>query len=234
MQLFYGLVQGDSVLLDGEEARHAAKVLRKKPGDTLEVIDGSGTLFTCRITAIDRDKLVAAVVQREADFGHVPYELHLAIAPTKNMDRLEWLLEKATEMGLASITPLVAKNSERVRLREDRLLRILISAAKQSYKGRVPELRPMLKFDDFLVQPFAGQRCIAHCYNTPRKPFTQVVDATKPIQICIGPEGDFTTAEVDAAIKKGFEAVSLGASRLRTETAGLVAVSVLYNLELNQ
>jgi 16S rRNA (uracil1498-N3)-methyltransferase len=230
MQLFYGLVQGDNVLLDGEEARHAAKVLRKKPGDNLDVIDGSGTLFHCKITAIDRDKLVAAVTGCEVDFGKVPYELHLAIAPTKNMDRLEWLLEKATEMGLASVTPLVTKNSERIRLREDRLQRILISAAKQSYKGHVPTLHPLVKFEAFIKQPFAGQRFLAHCYESPRKSFAAVVDATKPVQICIGPEGDFTTLEVETAVKNGFEAVSLGASRLRTETAGLVGVSVLYNL----
>ena len=230
MQLFYGLVQGDNVLLDGEEARHAAKVLRKKPGDSLDVIDGSGTLFHCQITAVDRDKLVAAVTGREVDFGKVPYELHLVIAPTKNMDRLEWLLEKATEMGLASVTPLITKNSERIRLREDRLLRILISAAKQSYKGHVPTLQPLVKFEEFIKQPFIGQRFLAHCYDSPRKPFTAVVDATKPVQICIGPEGDFTTSEVEAAAKSGYTSVSLGASRLRTETAGLVAVSVLYNL----
>lgn len=230
MQLFYGLIQGENVLLDGEEARHAAKVLRKKPGDDLKVIDGSGTLFSCRITAIDRDKLVAAIVNREADFGKVPYALHLAIAPTKNIDRLEWMLEKATEMGLTSVTPLITKNSERIRLREDRLMRILISAAKQSYKGHVPELRPILKFDDFVKQSFVGLRYIAHCYDTPRKPFVKVVNAAKPVQICIGPEGDFTVAEVEAATKAGFAAVSLGASRLRTETAGLVAVSVFYNL----
>ncbi len=229
MQLFYGAINAGAALLDGDEARHATKVLRKQIGDTIHVLDGNGSLFTCEITEISKQQLLAQIVNEQPNFGSVPYDLHLAIAPTKNIDRMEWLLEKATEMGISAIHPFISTNSERRRIREDRLERILRSAAKQSLKGKLPHLYPLTSLELLLDQPFEGQKFIAHCHNSERKSFSKAIDIKQAIMILIGPEGDFTLEEVELAENKNFEPVSLGASRLRTETAGLAAVSAVYH-----
>ena len=229
MQLFWGQVSGEAVILQGDDARHCSKVLRKNAGDEIEVIDGSGTLFHCSIVSIAKNEVYARVVSRSESFGAVPYHLHLAVAPTKNVDRFEWLLEKATEMGVTSITPILTANAERTRLREDRLQRILVAAAKQSYKGKLPELNPLIRFSDFLQVKHSGLNLIAHCNDTERKPLAAALETGKPITVCIGPEGDFSPEEVEAATAVGLQPVSLGNSRLRTETAGLVAVAAVYN-----
>ena len=229
MQLFFAKIQNGFAWLADDEARHATRVLRKQVGDEIMVLDGNGSLFTCVITEANKKGVIAQVRKEQRDFGKVPYELHLAIAPTKNIDRIEWLLEKATEMGVTSIQPFISTNSERKRIREDRLQRILISAAKQSLKGFVPKLNPLCTFSQLLSSSTIKQKYIAHCYNQEKREFARAMDVNEPIEILIGPEGDFTTSEVEEAIEAGYKPVALGDSRLRTETAGLVAVSAVYN-----
>ncbi len=229
MQLFWGDGNGSQMILQGDEARHCTKVLRKQIGDTIEVINGSGNLFKCAIVGITKREVLAQVTAQVPHFGQLPYTLHLAVAPTKNTDRFEWLLEKATEMGITSITPLLTAHVERTRLREERLQRILIAAAKQSYKGTIPELRPATTFKSFVEAANSDQKFIAHCYDLPRKALSTALIQHKSLTICIGPEGDFSPDEVDLATAKGFAPVHLGDSRLRTETAGIVAVAAVYS-----
>ena len=229
MQLFWGSIFGDTAILQGDEARHCSRVLRKQPGDEIEVIDGGGTLFHCQITGVAKNDVHAQILTRTPGFGDLGYELHLAVAPTKNIDRFEWLLEKATEMGITTITPLLTNHAERTRVREDRLERILVAAAKQSYKGKLPLLKPITKFQDFLTLKHTGVCCIAHCYETPRTPLIKALKPNNPVTICIGPEGDFSPEEVETAAKANFIPVSIGNARLRTETAGMVAVAAVYN-----
>lgn len=229
MQLFLGEIANGFAILEGDEARHASKVLRKKPGDFIEVIDGFGPLYNCKIVELQRDKLLAEVVKTTPNFGYVPYQLHVAIAPTKNIDRLEWFLEKATEMGVSSIFPIVSKNSERTVIKPERLEKVLLSAAKQSLKGVVPLLHPLQKMKDFVKQDFIGNKYIAHCAEGEKVNFLAEVNPAKPTLICIGPEGDFTKDEIELATQAGFVPVALGNARLRTETAGLVAVAAMYS-----
>lgn len=228
MQIFLGAVTGNNALVEEEEAKHAIKVLRKKQGDVIAVIDGLGTLYHCTITEIFKQHLYARVNQTLPHFGAVPYNLHMAIAPTKNIDRLEWFAEKATEMGISAIYPIITQHSERTKLKPERLEKILLSATKQSLKAAVPKLHPLQKFTDFINLPFDGQKYIAHCYDLPRQNFFEIVRTNVPTLVCIGPEGDFSEAEVALAEAKNFIPVRLGESRLRTETAALAAVAGLY------
>lgn len=229
MQIFFGQIQDGLARLNDEESRHASRVLRKQVGDQIKVIDGKGSLYSCIITEIGKTEVLAQVGLEQAEFGHVPYELHIGIAPTKNIDRMEWLLEKATEMGVTSIRPFVSAHSERRHMREDRLQRILLSAAKQSMKGKIPHLHPIRSFSEVVHENFDGDRFLAHCKDSVRQEFARVVNPTRPIEILIGPEGDFDFQEIREAVGAGFEPVSLGDSRLRTETAGIVAVATVYN-----
>ncbi len=229
MQLFLGEIANGFAILEDDEARHATKVLRKKPGDFIEVIDGFGSLYYCKIVEVPRDKLLAEVVKTTPNFGAVPYQLHVAIAPTKNIDRLEWFLEKATEMGVSSIFPIVAANSERTIIKPDRLQKVLVSATKQSLKGVVPLLHPLQKIKDFVKQDFSGAKYVAHCADSEKVNFLAEANPAQPTLICIGPEGDFNKDEIALAIAAGFVPASLGNARLRTETAGLVAVAAMYS-----
>lgn len=228
MQLFFGKISDNIALLFPDEALHASKVLRKNVGDAIQVLDGSGSLFHCQIIEIRRDKLAAKVLSIDENFGTVSYDLSIAIAPTKNIDRLEWFLEKATEMGVSAIYPIVTANSERSVIKPERLEKVLVAATKQSLKGRVPELHPLQKFKDFVKLDFAGERYVAHCADGEKVNFLSLANPQKPTLVCIGPEGDFNQTEIELAAKNGFHAISLGDSRLRTETAGIVAVAAMY------
>ena len=229
MQLFIGDIVNGLVVLNADETRHASKVLRKHLGDTIEVINGKGSLYVSRIIGITKSKLEAEIISQKDDFGAFPYELHVAIAPTKNIDRFEWFLEKATELGITSINPIITQNSERTVIKPERLNRVLVSATKQSLKGRVPELKPLIKFKEFVKQEFAGDRFIAHCEDQSKVEFANAINPSKPIMVCIGPEGDFSPTEIDEALKNNFKSVAFGPSRLRTETAGVYAVSTVYS-----
>ena len=233
MQLFLADIKDDTAYLHADEVRHATKVLRKQPGDEISVIDGLGNLFHCRIESITKSSVQVAIQSKIDQFGALPYELHVAIAPTKNIDRFEWFLEKATEMGISSIFPIITAHSERKVIKPERLQKILISATKQSLKGRIPVLHPLMRWTNFLAQPFSGNRFIAHCAEGEKRELNQAIDPQKATLICIGPEGDFDLDEVRRAEEVGFLPVQLGPSRLRTETAGVVAVTTMYNAALN-
>ena len=226
MQLFYLENPKDEIILSAEESKHATKVLRKKEGDTLNFTDGKGGFYKAEITIADSRKCRLKVVSTEQKEKQHNYHLHIAIAPTKNMDRFEWFLEKATEIGIDEITPIICNRSERKVIKTERCNRILLSAMKQSLKYHLPKLNEAISFNDFIKQDFNGTKYIAHCEDGEKKEL-KTIDKTEKHLILIGPEGDFSQKEIDLAYKNQFKAVSLGTSRLRTETAGIVAVHTI-------
>lgn len=211
-----------------EEARHAVSVLRLKAGDEIFLMDGMGTFYQANVTLAATKHcmydIVKVLPQQKTWKGHV----HLAIAPTKMMDRMEWMIEKMTEVGFDEITFLDCRFSERKQLRIDRLEKIVIAAMKQSRKAWKPVVHPIMSFQDFVNQQREGGLYIAHCYTEiVRKDFLneiQQANDQQDITILVGPEGDFSIDEVHQALEKGFSSVSLGQNRLRTETAGLVSI----------
>ena len=217
--------------LPAEEAMHAMRVLRLKAGDEIFLMDGVGNYYRAQITIAATHHCYYEILE------HLPQEpewkghLHLAIAPTKMMDRMEWLVEKATEIGVDEISFLNCKFSERKLLKLPRLEKIVISAVKQSHKAWNPVLHEMVSFKDFIRQPREGRKFIAHCYD--QIPRTYLFDelrkssAPEELTIMIGPEGDFSIDEVKDAVEAGYQSVHLGTSRLRTETAGLSAVMMM-------
>ena len=232
MQLFYckEITLGGYATLDAEESRHAVRVLRLREGDPLHVTDGQGHLYECRVVEAN-DK--ACTVETQGAASQMPEEtqhaacLHLAVAPTKNPSRMEWLVEKAVEVGVDEITLLDCDHSERSFLKTDRLERIALSAMKQSLHLTLPRIHPAVKLREWL-RAFAGGtpalQFIAHCEaDQPRTPLATVLETGRDAVVLIGPEGDFSQEEIDLALACGFRPVSLGPSRLRTETAALYA-----------
>lgn len=218
--------------LPEEEAQHCTRVLRLSTGDEITLTDGKGCFYQAEITAASNKRCVVSI--RETVFQEPlwPCHLHIAMAPTKNMDRNEWFAEKATEIGFDELTFLNCRYSERKVIKNERIEKILISAIKQSLKARLPKLNGMMDFDKFIAQDFEGQKFIAHCYEGEKPLLKNVLKAGEDALVLIGPEGDFSEEEVKKAIERGFVPISLGKSRLRTETAALVACHTL-NL-LNQ
>jgi len=214
-----------------EEAMHATRVLRLKAGDEIFLMDGVGNYYRAQVTIAATHHCYYEILE------HLPQEpewkghLHLAIAPTKMMDRMEWLVEKATEIGVDEISFLNCKFSERKLLKLPRLEKIVISAVKQSHKAWKPVLHEMVSFKDFIRQSHEGRKFIAHCYD--QIPRTYLFDelrkssAPEELTVMIGPEGDFSIDEVKDAVEAGYQSVHLGTSRLRTETAGLSAVMMM-------
>lgn len=215
-------------ILPEEESKHACRVLRLSNGDLLEIINGRGDLFTAKITDAQAKHCVVHienVLHEEPE----PFLIHLAIAPTKNMDRLEWFVEKATEIGVHAITPVFGENSERRQLKPERLEKIIVAATKQSLRLHAPVFHPAQKVTDFLKSN-PGQY-IAHCEsNQPRIELHTLQPKSKEFTLLIGPEGDFSANEISIAQQNDYTAVSLGNTRLRTETAGVYAVTVLKTL----
>lgn len=243
MELFYSRNIANGVCqLDLEESRHCAKVLRHAEGDVINVIDGEGSLFQCKIEQIKKEVL-CSVVSEQKNFGAHPYNLTMAVCPTKNIDRYEWFLEKATEMGIDTIVPIIGEHSERKVIKPERLEKILVSAAKQSLKGAVPVLQEQISVKDFIKkQQFSSNtiKLIAYCTNADKVSLKQILDEAAAnknatpeevadIVILIGPEGDFSPAEVDLALSNGFTPLTLGQSRLRTETAAVFACACVYS-----
>ena len=226
MQLFYLENPKDEIILSAEESKHATKVLRKKEGDILNFTDGKGYLYKAVITVADTRKCRLQVVSSEQKEKQHNYYLHIAIAPTKNMDRFEWFLEKATEIGIDEITPIICEHSERKVIKTERCNRILLSAMKQSLKLHLTKLNETITLKDFLKQDFEGNKYIAHCEDG-EKTELRKEEKTEKTLILIGPEGDFSPTEVELALENQFKTVSLGGSRLRTETAGIVAVHTI-------
>jgi 16S rRNA (uracil1498-N3)-methyltransferase len=226
MQLFYLENPKDEIILSAEESKHATKVLRKKEGDILNFTDGKGNFYKAEITLADSRKCRLKIVSSDQKGKQHNYHLHIAIAPTKNMDRFEWFLEKATEIGIDEITPIICSRSERKVIKTERGNRILLSAMKQSLKFHLPKLNKAISLIDFIKQDFGGSKYIAHCGNGEKNEL-KTVSKEKKTLILIGPEGDFSQKEIELALQNQFKAVSLGTSRLRTETAGIVAVHTI-------
>jgi len=227
MQLFYNkdlVADSKEIRFDKIESRHIVKVLRKKNGDTLHITNGEGLLFIAEISIASDKNCVARIIEAQTQEKHWKYNLHVAIAPTKSMDRLEWFLEKATEIGIDEITPIITDNSERKMVKMERIEKIVISAAKQSLKYHFPKINDAIKFKDLINESFMGNKCIAHCYDEIEKQALKSIALKDNILILIGPEGDFSLNEVESSLANGFTSISLGESRLRTETAGIAAV----------
>jgi 16S rRNA (uracil1498-N3)-methyltransferase len=230
MQLFYNkdITSTDTQFtFDKTESRHIVKVLRKKDGAILHITNGKSELFTVKIILANDKRCLVEILNSETKAKPWNYNLHIAIAPTKNNDRLEWFLEKATEIGIDEITPIICSNSERTVLKTDRLEKIVQSAMKQSLKFSLPKLNEPIKFTDFINQEFDGDLFIAHCEELDKKSFAKTAKPNTNILILIGPEGDFSPQEIEKALAANFNPVTLGESRLRTETAGVVAVQTV-------
>ncbi|TCP26997.1 16S rRNA (uracil1498-N3)-methyltransferase [Tenacibaculum skagerrakense] len=227
MQLFFNPNIDENtkeILFDKEESRHIIRVLRKKQGDILHITNGKGSLFSAEIIIESDKKCVVKIVDIQFKEKEWNYYLHVAIAPTKNIDRLEWFIEKATEIGIDEITPIICENSERKVVKHDRLHKIMLSAVKQSLKYTAPKLNDLTSFNDFIKNSIEGNLLIAHCNEGEKKALKSFEFTGEKITILIGPEGDFSPKETLEAIKSNFIPITLGDSRLRTETAGIVAV----------
>ena len=233
MELFYSKTVSDGGrVLDAEESGHCVKVLRHRRGDTIHVVDGHGMLYDCTITDADSRAVVFEVNRWVENYGSHDYWLEMAVCPPKNIDRFEWFSEKATEIGVDRISPLFGDYSERKVFKPERIERLLVSAAKQSHKGAIPELAPATTVKEFLQQEREGLKLICYCDEatgkTDIKEALSQAPAQSKITIMIGPEGDFSRAEVALAIEHGWQPVSLGDSRLRIETAAIVATAAVY------
>lgn len=229
MQLFYNPnINSDikNFFFDKEESKHIVKVLRKKDTDILYVTNGLGFLFITKITLASDSKCTVEIV--EVIKNDVPKNhLHIAIAPTKMNDRFEWFLEKATEIGIQEISPIICEHSERKQLKTDRFEKIIQSAMKQSNQLFLPKLNEPILFKEFISQDFEGQKLIAHCEDNEKKMLKNILEINQKVTILIGPEGDFSSKEIENAIKNNYIPISLGNTRLRTETAGIVACNLV-------
>jgi len=205
-----------------EESRHISKVLRKKEGDVLHITNGNGWLYKAEIAMANSKNCIASVIKKELQPKR-RYKLHLAVAPTKMNDRFEWFLEKSTEIGIDSITPVICDHSERKVIKHERFEKIVQSAMKQSLQCYLPKLNEAINFTDFIKQDFSGQLFIAHCGETDRKALKNELQPSKEATILIGPEGDFSVKEIQRALQQNYIPVTLGETRLRTETAAMVA-----------
>ena len=228
MQLFFTPDLNPSLenfILSEEESKHAIRVLRMDTGDRLHLIDGRGGLYEAQIIDPHPKRTVLTILTVEEEFQRPKYYLHIAVGPTKNIDRIEWFLEKATEVGIQEITPVICEHSERKEVKLDRLNKVVVAAMKQSLKAYLPKLNPAVSFKQFLREiPKEGvQKAIAHCVDAEKKYLNQVLEPAQHYIILIGPEGDFSEEEIDLALQMGFHPISLGEARLRTETAALAA-----------
>ena len=229
MQLFYNPSLDNSANLfsfDREESKHIVKVLRKKEGDELYITNGKGDLFTAKILAADINMCKAAIISTQKRHPKM-FRLHLAVAPTKSAERYEWFLEKATEIGVHEITPILCDHSERKILKMERLQKVVQSAMKQSLRTHLPKINNPVSYTEFIAQDHKELLFIAHCEDEEKLDLKRCVVADKDVTILIGPEGDFSHKEIKEAYKKGFLPISLGEARLRTETAAIVACTAV-------
>lgn len=227
MHVFYTPDIANTQELPEEEAGHCLRVLRLGVGDEVMLTDGKGFFYQAVIAAATQKRCMVKLISKTEQEPFWNGHLHLALAPTKNMDRMEWLAEKATEIGFDELTFLNCRFSERKVIKTDRIEKIVVSAVKQSLKARKPVVNEMMDFRKFMERDFPGQKFIAHCYEGEKPLLKDVLQPDEDAVVLIGPEGDFSPEEVALATEKGFQAVSLGKSRLRTETAALVAVHLM-------
>lgn len=227
MNVFYTHNVLETNVLSEGESYHCIKVLRMKADDTIFVIDGIGNMYVARIVLADTRHTRVEILSVQQDFGKRNYSLHLAVAPTKNIDRFEWLVEKSVEIGVDCITPLNCRFSERRTIKTERIEKIALSATKQSLKAYLPKINPMTNFTELVLQSTESQRFVAHCYNLPKENLLKICNSRQSTLVLIGPEGDFSEQEITQALDIGFRSVSLSDSRLRTETAGVVAANTV-------
>jgi 16S rRNA (uracil1498-N3)-methyltransferase len=233
MNLFYTPdITGSIYSLSVEESRHCQKVLRLREGEIIHLTDGRGTLFEARIIDLLSRQVSVEVTGKQENYGKRDYRLHLAVAPTKNIDRFEWFLEKATEIGVDEITPLICEHSERRQLRIDRLEKVITSAVKQSLKAYHPVLNPLTDYKKFIKEKRKDQLFIAHLEESDPVLLQKVYQKSNDVTILIGPEGDFSDTEISLALKASYQCVSLSNSRLRTETAAVVACHAVAMLNV--
>ncbi len=224
MHLFYTPdIQTPTYLLNEEESKHCIRVLRLQVADTVYLIDGKGGFYTAIIEEANPKKCLLLITNVQKEYGKRNFHLHMAVAPTKNIERMEWFLEKATEMGIDEISPIICQRSERKEIKTERLNKIITSAVKQSIKAYHPILNEAQSFASFTQKENEALKYIAHCAETPKQELKEVYTPNANVLILIGPEGDFTPDEIKLAVNKGFIPISLGHSRLRTETAALAA-----------
>lgn len=229
MQLFYApQIEPPFHTLSEEESKHCIRVLRLQRGGRIHITDGRGNLFCCEITDDNPKRCTVQVVSVQREFEKMPYRLTMAVAPTKNSDRFEWFLEKATEVGVTQIVPIDAAHSERRVFKPERGEKVITAAMKQSLKAYRPILQPLTPLREAVLRPFEGRRLIAHCAaaQSPAGKFflPRTLRPGEAAEIFIGPEGDFSAEEIAFALANGFEEITLGPQRLRTETAALAAV----------
>jgi 16S rRNA (uracil1498-N3)-methyltransferase len=229
MQIFYsGNIVGETAFFSREESGHCLRVLRMRKGDFLSFTDGLGNIYEGVITD-DNPLTMAAVIRSVTHAGHRLYRLHVAISPVKNDDRFEWFIEKAVETGIDEITPLICSRTEKKRIRRERLEGLILSAMKQSVKSYLPRLNDPVSFSEFINASQPGKRLIACCDpGIKRVMITSAFNPRDEVTILIGPEGDFTHEEISLAMQQDVIPVHLGPSRLRTETAGVLACCSVY------
>jgi 16S rRNA (uracil1498-N3)-methyltransferase len=229
MQLFYAPeITLPRYTLSEEESKHCVRVLRMGIGDELHITDGKGSLHRCKIVEDNVKRCMVEVIETHEEYEKLPYHLAIGIAPTKNIDRLEWFLEKATEVGISEIYPLLTEHSERKEIKHEREERVITSAVKQSLKAYHPTLHALTPVRKLIASNFDGDKFIAHCNSElgEREYLGKLLKKGGKTLILIGPEGDFSPEEINFALENGFKAISLGKERLRTETAALVATVV--------
>ena len=229
MQLFYAPeISLPCYTLGEEESKHCIRVLRMKCGDELHITDGKGNMYRCKVVSDNPKHCTVEVVETTPNYEPLAYNLVMAVAPTKNIDRFEWFLEKATEVGISEVIPIVSEHSERREIKHERELKVITSAVKQSLKAYHPTLHPLTSFKDVVRMPFDGDKFIAHCNSSlgQREYLGSLITKGHNTLILIGPEGDFSEEEITFALENGFKAITLGKERLRTETAAVVATVV--------
>ena len=232
MEIFYSNdIEGAYLRLNEEESAHCVRVLRHRTGDEIAVMDGKGNLLWCTLTDASPKAAVAKIERRQEGFGTHPYRLTLAVCPTKNNERYEWMAEKATEIAVDTIVPVIGDRSERKVFKTDRLKRLVLSAAKQSLKGVVPSVQESVSVCDFIdMAPDEALKLIAYCFEGEKLSIKEALEQSpaSDVVVLIGPEGDFSPREVEKALKAGFKPVHLGDSRLRTETAAIASAMAVY------
>jgi len=230
MNIFYTpeLANDNTYTLSESESKHAIRVLRLKHGDILTLVNGIGSFFDATIISDNPKKCEVEITNVRNEANKKP-QLHIAIAPTKNNDRTEWFVEKCTEIGISQVSPILCKHSERKKIKQERFEKTAISAMKQSLKATLPTVKELTPFNKFITEPFDGKKYIAHCYSENQKHYKDLYTKGDNSLVLIGPEGDFSPDEVKLALENGFEPITFGESRLRTETAGVVACTT-FNL----
>lgn len=233
MIIFYAPEIRQTLTLPESDSAHAVRVLRLQPGDKLTVTDGKGFFLDCELAVAHPKKARVEIISEHEMPSFWSGPITIAVAPTKNMDRMEWMTEKLIEIGVDRITPLLCRHSERKEIKTERLNKIAVSAMKQSLKGVLPQIDEMTSFKSFVASGGSEQKFIAYCSDEfPKKDLVTVYDPEKPATLLIGPEGDFSPEEVSAAVSNGYIPVTLGEARLRTETAAISGLNSMHTLQI--